>query len=513
MLILQAYAAWGDGCVDHLAGDYSFALWDNAKRHLFAARDTIGNCGLYYARVNDTIILSDNLNAVRVHSSIGNDLNDTAMAEFLLFGQRDTQTAFRNITTVAKGNFVTVDTTSREVKIQSYWALDFDPPMLRYRSEDDYIEHFFHLFRLCVKDRLRSKRVVVSLSGGLDSTSVATIANEIVRANETASELVLLNNTYTRVVENNEHVFAQEVAQKLDMPLNVFYADDYPMTESVFMKAEPSQVFTSGLVQATGRRARELGDVIMGGNGADELLLETPIFEILQGLPVARAAELYLWEWRFLGYRPILHIGYYLNRLKQENWFRKGKSEGYIFKTPFEYPGWINPELERRLDLKNRWDDFWTKPPQTPHRLHPFGHHAFTQIDWKARIEPLRPLDFVPPENISPFLDKRLAEFMYALPPLPWTRNKYLLRRAMRDKLPESVLKRPKTSPGPVLTRLLDTPNMEWVDTWKPEPELERFVRREAIPSIRETDDLALSTIGLRPLLLNLWLKSLKNDT
>src|SRR2546428_4469708 len=57
-LILHAYAAWGTSCVEHLRGDFSFAIWDAAKKELFCARDHFGIKPFYYAQVGDVFIFS-----------------------------------------------------------------------------------------------------------------------------------------------------------------------------------------------------------------------------------------------------------------------------------------------------------------------------------------------------------------------------------------------------------------------------------------------------------------------
>src|SRR5207253_3226492 len=48
-LILRAYSAWQEGCVDHLWGDFTFGVWDGPRKHLFCARDHMGVKPLFYA--------------------------------------------------------------------------------------------------------------------------------------------------------------------------------------------------------------------------------------------------------------------------------------------------------------------------------------------------------------------------------------------------------------------------------------------------------------------------------
>ena len=95
-LILHAYDAWGDGCVEHLLGDFSFAIWDAPRRRLFCARDQIRSIkSLYYAHLGSLVVFSNTLDCVRRHPGISGRLNDLAIADFLLFGMN--QGPFNNV--------------------------------------------------------------------------------------------------------------------------------------------------------------------------------------------------------------------------------------------------------------------------------------------------------------------------------------------------------------------------------------------------------------------------------
>ena len=82
-LILRAYAAWGEACVDHLRGDFSFAIWDKENRKLFCARDHFGIKPFYYANSRSLLVVSNTLNCIRRHPAVSNGLNDLGIADFL----------------------------------------------------------------------------------------------------------------------------------------------------------------------------------------------------------------------------------------------------------------------------------------------------------------------------------------------------------------------------------------------------------------------------------------------
>ena len=66
-LILHAYHAWGEHCVDRLLGDFAFAIWDGRSRRLFCARDHFGIKPFYYAEIDGGIVFSNTLECVRLH--------------------------------------------------------------------------------------------------------------------------------------------------------------------------------------------------------------------------------------------------------------------------------------------------------------------------------------------------------------------------------------------------------------------------------------------------------------
>jgi asparagine synthase (glutamine-hydrolysing) len=107
-----------------------------------------------------------------------------------------------------------------------------------------------------------------------------------------------------------------------------------------------------------------------------------------------------------------------------------------------------------------------------------------------------------------PFVDLRLLRFMLAVPAIPWCREKYLVRRAMREVLPPSVLRRPKTP-------LTSDPRWEGVRCiglarLLPAARLEKYVDLIRVPDQVDHDMMAF-WVDLRPRALNYWLRNLQS--
>ena len=105
-LILHAYAAWGEGCLNRLLGDFSFAIWDGRRKSLFCARDHMGVKPFYYALGEQWLVFSNTLDCVRMQPWASADLNELSVGEFLLFGaiQDRAATIFSRIQRLPSGH-------------------------------------------------------------------------------------------------------------------------------------------------------------------------------------------------------------------------------------------------------------------------------------------------------------------------------------------------------------------------------------------------------------------------
>jgi asparagine synthase (glutamine-hydrolysing) len=177
-LILHAYAVWGAECVQHLSGDFSFALWDAIRQTLYLVRDHFGIRPFYYATLGDLVVFSNTLNCTRQHSAVSDRLNDRAVADFLLFGLNcdGSTTTFRDVQRLSPAHVLAVS--QRQMELNRYWRVPADGH-IRYGRAADYVEHFRSLLDVAVSDRTRADRVGILLSGGLDSASVAATAEAL----------------------------------------------------------------------------------------------------------------------------------------------------------------------------------------------------------------------------------------------------------------------------------------------------------------------------------------------
>jgi len=113
----------------------------------------------------------------------------------------------------------------------------------------------------------------------------------------------------------------------------------------------------------------------------------------------------------------------------------------------------------------------------------------------------------LPLEVRHPLADLRLIAFALSVPAVPWAVRKELLRAAMKGTLPEAVRLRPKE---PLhldpLVMFFRERNLEWIDSFKPLPELDRYVDRARIPRMSGDASSDRVWMNMRPFCLNQWL-------
>ncbi|MGB8699346.1 MAG: lasso peptide isopeptide bond-forming cyclase [Thermosynechococcaceae cyanobacterium] len=181
-LILAAYQAWGEECPVHLLGDFAFAIWDQPRQRLFCARDPMGVKPLYYYYANQQFIFASEIKALLALPDVPCRINEAMVADYLakiLFSIRKEDSFYKEIQELRAAQSLTV--TPDNFRIQTYWSPDLSYE-LKLPSDDAYVEAFRALFIDAVRCRMRSAFPLGStLSGGLDSTSIACTTRHLLR--------------------------------------------------------------------------------------------------------------------------------------------------------------------------------------------------------------------------------------------------------------------------------------------------------------------------------------------
>jgi asparagine synthase (glutamine-hydrolysing) len=502
-LILHAYHIWEENCVEHLLGDFAFAIWDGPARRLFCARDRFAIKPFYYAQIQGGIIFSNTLDCVRLHPGVGDGLNECAIGDFLLFGcnYEPTTTTFADIHRLPPAYSLTCG--HGTLHLRRYWTMPVDG-RIRYRRSQDYVDNFREILRAAVADRLRTEHVGIWLSGGLDSTSIAATAQQLRSEHGASFELRGHTIVYDRLIPDGERHYARVAAEALGVEISYFVADDHrpldgwdwPDAGTPEPVDDPFLLMRRQQLEQSASHSR----VLLCGEGGDEVLCGSHVVDLLSRMRLLELGADIVRSVVFHRRRP---GGGFRARLKK--WLGRGP------RRP-SFPSWLNRTFADRVHLRDRWQRVHALEPVGDHPLRPEAYGRLTRAPWPWYFESFDPgVTGIPVEGRYPFLDARLVSYLLAIPPLPWCIDKQLLRVTMRGALPDPIRLRPKVAlAGDPLRAQLREANVQWLDRFEATPELARFVVRTAVPQLAGGCEGHDPWLHVRPLCLNYWLKRVR---
>ena len=508
-LILHAYQAWGENCVEHLLGDFAFAIWDAEQSRIFCARDHFGIRPFYYAELPGCFVFSNTLDCIRLHPAVSGELNDAAIADFLLFGLNcdAASTSFLEIRRLPRAH--ALRWSADGLQLREYWRPPADGA-IRYRKRKEYVENFRELLSSAVEDRLRTKKAGIFLSGGLDSSAIAALARGLQRDKHPSLELHAFTATFERTPDSDAPA-ARAVAAALRIPIHTWAVDRQPLfegfDESGFHSPEPVDDPFAAAWLGSMRMIAQNVNVALYGEGCDNLLafeMRAHFLDLWKNGKIARAA-FDLSEHavqRFVvpdGLRgPLRRFGNLFSRWREDR----------------DFSCWINPDLAKRFGLADRQKNALADSRENTHPIHPRAYASLFLPQWEHMFEHFDAGTTRQPIEVRyPFLDLRVVSFLLALPVMPWSFRKYILRRAMSGLLPELIRKRAKTPirQNPAIAAFRRDGGAHF-QTPKITKELLRYISVREIPPLQANDDSELFQLKLRIWGLNHWLQSLQRQ-
>jgi asparagine synthase (glutamine-hydrolysing) len=503
-LILRAYSAWGEECVTHLLGDFAFVVWDEPRRRLFCARDHLGVKPFFYAQVGHTVVISNTLDCIRLHGAVSRDLHEPAIADFLLFGanQELDTTSFRDIRRLPPAHCITWS--NGTTRCRRYWTLPVEAP-IHFTRADEYTDRFIELLRAALRARLRTRRVGVLMSGGLDSSTLAAVAVSLLRERSNDFSLQAITSVYDRLIPDSERHYAGMVSDYLKIPIRYDVRDD----ETSIANWDEVSVHTPEPVANPPAFAASVeflenmaaqARVFLYGEGPDDALQYEWRPYLSHLLASRRVAPLV----RALSNDLLRHPRVPLWSSIRQMAGTRGQNE----KWRAVFPAWLNEEFAARCGCRERWEARH-RASSSPHPVRPRGYEGLRAVQWSQLFEECDITGALGhAEFRHPYMDLRLLQYMLALPAMPWCRNKLIIRRSMRGALPGDVLRRKKAPMrvSPDFQRVLafGFPRLA------PSPDLSRYVNAGKVPSVPGSA-LELRA-ALRPLGLNYWLRDLAHN-
>ncbi|MGH7914233.1 MAG: asparagine synthase-related protein [Candidatus Binataceae bacterium] len=472
-LVLRAYQCWGEEAVRKILGDFAFALWDGRHRQLFCARDCVGAIPFYYWRNGHSFRAATELHQLFADPAVPREANEAMVAQHLADRHLDREeTLFRHIMRLPPAHCLVAN--HKGIAIRRYF--DLDPGReIRHRTDNEYAEHFFEIFREAVRCRLRtSGGIGCYLSGGLDSSSIVGMAQALYRDGVvSATRFETYSLIYPPPADEREYIRAVVRMWGLESNTPAPTTPDFGTAlEQVLRYRDipdgPNDVMANSLralAQQQGIR------IMLDGRGGDEWLDGSSQYYadlIRQFRFVSLLSELRADAQRAhaeeVSFNPMLAL------------MRRGL-------LPFVPPGalvalksvlgrdapvpWLMPEFIRRSGFRDRALSELKAGAQVPG----FAQREFYRT---FAVDALQTLGHEMVERSSaafglevrcPFHDRRLIEFCFAIPEEQrrrpfWT--KFVMRNAMRGLLPEMVRTRvTKATFSEPFFRALQAPEVE----------------------------------------------------
>jgi asparagine synthase (glutamine-hydrolysing) len=504
-LILHAWHAWGGACVEHLLGDFSFVILDTSHQRLFAARDQLGVKPLYYACVGEGIVISNDLDCTRVHPEVTETLDDSWVCDFLLFGWNTdvTATVWKNVRRLPPGH--RLEWTPSALKVERYWSVSIPDEVVLWHPEE-YIERFNAVFGEAVADRLRAKRVAIAMSGGLDSTAIAATAVDWASKNAASTDFRALSCVWDPLLPNDrERAFAQEAAHFLEIPITFIEGPEHGFFDEAWnssgtQRPEPTQRGCRILETLCHVASRHSG-VLLSGLGGDEALKQ----------PAGYYARL-LHERRYASFMAdvVRHFRYHgrLPPVGLRTAIRPLVNRPSPASAVLQFPAWIAKDLVQQFDLLDKWQEFWHIAPRDSRT--PGGYGAIAGYLNACSLDLADGEALHGPVNYRfPWLDLRVLQFCWAMPPAPLRFSKQVLRQAMRRRLPSAVVRRQKTGlqGDPLTVWVGKALKIGWMPPFPSHPSCARYVVKNPLEELRQSSCSSHAIwLHTRPLELSSWL-------
>lgn len=453
---LAAYEAWGERFPERLNGDFAIALHDATRRRVLLVRDPIGVRPLYYFHSERLFAFASEIKALLEHPDIPARPDDEGLADYMLVASRPIQrqdiTCFAGISAVVPAHSVVV--TPERLTAERYW--DFDRGrVLRLGSFGEYVEAFHERFSAAVRRRARSAHpVAVSVSGGLDSSSIWCQAESLRRAGRVAAPAVLgVSYVGSEGTAADEQRYLREMERLYGVSFDRFPVEPLVgaadgVEEQARAVEAPFADYLWGVSRETDARARQAGSrVLLSGHWGDELLFSpeylvdlVPRLALRQVLRHTRTYGRYFGpeEVRVIRRRLVLDVA---RRYVPRALVPLLKALRRRIAPPERPRPWFSDAFRRRaLRFANRPVDvgggFHSAHAKTVYLEARSKYHVHC-MEWNNKCAALHGLDAA-----FPFLDRDLIAFLMAAPGEVQNRDgvpRALLREAMAGILPEPI--------------------------------------------------------------------------
>lgn len=442
-IVLSTWLVWQEECAEHLTGVFSFVIWDKYEKRLFCGRDKMGLRTLFYHHAPGRhFIWATELKPIVKHIGFNQTRpNETTIAALLLQRYPHPEaTIFEGVKQLPAGKTVTISPDTPP-HLHTYWQPG-PLPIIKYKTDAQYAEHFRALFDEAVRCRMRSHTdVAIQLSGGVDSSSVAGAAASLVQLGEINTALQSASLVFADQPSIDETAYINATIKKWPiitshlLPETENYIDTRPthVEDSYALPGNlPGNYTYSPLydwLESSNCR------VILTGHGSDEWFWRGDYHHIADAIKA---------------YQPMTVLRYLAAEKKRNLSIRNNpllKSLRHLLPLQTTYPTHIYNHLNADwLSSTNVLRDSYTQNYRHEHLtlLQSWHWNVGGAMAGYSNMDRLYTRHST--EARHPFMDMRLVEFCLSLPIEQLQRSgktKYVLRNALSPYLADMIRTRP----------------------------------------------------------------------
>lgn len=482
-LVLYCYVHWGADFPQHLIGDFAIVIWDDQRKILFATRDCYGMRPLYYFFDRRKILFGSQISQLLLDPSIPKELNEDVVQDWLLLGflKNPEQTFFKSIVQVPGGHSMIVS--HGALQFAKYWSWK-TPRNIRYRDERQYVDHLLEVLTEAIGCRLsRSGPTGLMLSGGLDSSTIAGIAAGIlVKKGRSPREFRGYSQVFDNLPSVDERSYIKETVDFLKIESIYLYPEKFQAFSGHWIADEPisSDSFDPSWKMALLDLKEQGGDTMLTGHAGETVFLGPTV-------PYNFADWFLNGRWIKLIHEARMYESIY-ERWPKLRW-------PHVLKMLVRLiPQSLYPRLPIRRQSLPPW--MTTTPTQQRSRIIRWRHvrrprlfshfskqYAFESVAgdsvaptlWLSNAQSGKRLGI---EYAHPFMDRRLHEYVFALPLHLFFENgqdRAILRKALKGLLPDRTR-----------TRLIGTYFDEWIKSHTDDQRFVKILRDSAVTNNRQ---------------------------
>jgi asparagine synthase (glutamine-hydrolysing) len=483
--IVHLYEQYGRDCVRHLRGMFAFAIWDTRKRTLFIARDRLGIKPLYYQHTPESFIFGSEIKVILTHPEVHPEFHRAGLPEYLAFGYLSgSETFYKDIHKLMPGHTLELEENGK-LRLDQYWDLSPENDQ-KTHDEKYYVNTYRELLEGAVSSHLMSDVPLgVFLSGGVDSSAVAALMTKIRRVPVETFSVGYSEATYS------ELPYARIVAEHLNSIHHEILISRQDFFEAlprlIWHEDEPITWPSSVPLYFVARLARERVKVVLTGEGSDETLAGYSRYAFtLKNEGMDKFYRALVPGVLRKGVREAISDSHLINatlRRKLSHTFlgRNGQSWASFYFDNF-FSAFSETE-QASLFTDKAAREFSESPPHRHVLEYWEGSsgdllHRLLYTDIKTYLVEL----LMKQDNMSmaasiesrvPFLDHILVDFATNIPEhiqLKGLTGKNVLKKAVADLLPHSILHRPKLGFPTPWSGWLAGPQMDFIEQTLLEP-------------------------------------------